>query len=130
MPARKTGDSRLGRVELAILDEVWNRRRATVREVQEALVRDSTPAYSTVLTMMRKLEQKGYLTHEVEDRAHVYRATLSRQAVRQGLLGDLLERVFSNSPSLLFSSLVERDRISKKEMGKIRALLAEEDGDE
>ncbi len=115
---------RLGRLELQIMNVVWNRGKATVHDVKNALSRRK-PAYSTILTMMRKLEVKGYLEHEVDGRTYVYRPLISQQAVRQGVLGDLVERLFEGSTSLLLTSLVEQNRISENELCEIRKLIEE-----
>jgi len=118
---------RLGKMEMAIMNAVWDHGRSTVHEVKEAISIGKKPAYSTVLTMMRKLEAKGYLEHEVDGRTYVYRSTLSRQVVRHSLLGDLLKRVFNGSPALLLSSLIEQDKIDERELEQIRNLLQERD---
>ena len=115
---------RLGRLELQIMNVVWDKGKATVHDVKNALSRRK-PAYSTILTMMRKLEVKGYLEHEVDGRTYVYRPLISQQAVRQGVLGDLVERLFEGSTSLLLTSLVEQNRISKNELREIRKLIKE-----
>jgi BlaI family penicillinase repressor len=123
MAKRGGAEIRLGRLELQIMKVVWDRGKATVRDVKNALSRGRKPAYSTVLTMMRKLEAKGYLAHEVRDRTYVYRATISRRAVRRSVLGDVLDRLFEGSPSLLLNSLVEQDRVGQKELREIRKLI-------
>ena len=96
--SKKPSEVRLGRLELQIMNVVWDRGSATVHDVKEALSRGRKPAYSTILTMMRKLEVKGYLKHEVNERTYVYQATISRQAARKSMLGDLLERVHRQVP--------------------------------
>jgi len=123
--SKKASEIRLGRLELQIMSVVWNKGSATVHDVKEALTRGRKPAYSTILTMMRKLEAKGYLEHDVADRTFVYRATISREQARHSMLGDLLERVFEGSPSLLVSSLVEQNHITEDELREIRKLIAE-----
>jgi len=115
---------RLGKLELQIMNVVWDRGRATVHDVKNALSRRK-PAYSTILTMMRKLEAKGYLKHEVDGRTYVYLPLISQQAVRQGVLGDVVERLFEGSTSLLLTSLVEQNRISENELCEIRKLIEE-----
>ncbi len=124
MANKINSDIRLGRLELQIMNVVWGRGKATVHDVKNALSRRK-PAYSTILTMMRKLEVKGYLEHEVDGRTYVYRPLISQQAVRQGVLGDLVERLFEGSTSLLLTSLVEQNRISKNELRQIRKLIEE-----
>jgi BlaI family penicillinase repressor len=123
--SKKPSEIRLGRLELQIMSVVWDKETATVHDVKEALSRGRKPAYSTILTMMRKLETKGYLEHDVADRTYVYRATISRQAARHSLLGDLLERVFEGSPSQLVSSLVEQNQLTERELSEIKRLIAE-----
>jgi BlaI family penicillinase repressor len=122
--SKKAAEIRLGRLELQIMTVVWDRGRATVHAVKETLSQGRKPAYSTILTMMRKLEAKGYLVHEVQDRTYVYRATISRHEVRQSMLGDLLERVFEGSPALLLSSLVEHSRVTDRERREIQKLMS------
>jgi predicted transcriptional regulator len=91
--SKRASEIRLGRLELQIMVVVWDKGRATVHDVKEALSQGRKPAYSTILTMMRKLEAKGYLVHAVQDRTYVYRATISRHDVRQSLLGDARTRL-------------------------------------
>ena len=124
MANKINSEIRLGRLELQIMNVVWDRGKATVHDVKNALSRRK-PAYSTILTMMRKLEAKGYLEHEVDGRTYVYRPSISQQAVRQGVLGDLVERLFEGSTSLLLTSLVEQNRISENELRQIRKLIEE-----
>jgi BlaI family penicillinase repressor len=120
---KKPLEIRLGRLGLQIMNVVWDKGKATVYDVKEAISRGRTPAYTTILTMMRKLEAKGYLEHDVDDRTYVYRAAISRQEVRRSLLADLLERVFEGSPSLLVNSLVEQNRVTEEELREIQKLL-------
>jgi len=118
-----TGEIRLGRIEMKIMNVVWDKGEATVHDVKEVLAQGRTPAYSTVLTMMRKLEAKGYLEHTVDDRTFVYQATITQQDVRQGVLGDIMARLFEGSPTLLFNSLVEQNGISETELREIQSLI-------
>ena len=124
MQKKKLSEIRLGRLELRIMNVVWDKGQATVHDVKDVISRGRKPAYSTILTMMRKLEAKGYLSHDVDDRTYVYRPIISRQTVRQGVIGDLLDRLFEGSPSLLLNSLVEQNRISKEELCEIRKLIS------
>jgi len=124
MAKKINSEIRLGRLEMQIMNVVWDRGEATVHDVKKALSRRK-PAYSTILTMMRKLEAKGYLKHEVDSRTYVYRPAISQQAVRQGVLGDLVERLFEGSTSLLLTSLIEQNRISENELCEIRKLIEE-----
>ena len=117
---KKPLEIRLGRLGLQIMNVVWDKGKATVYDVKETISQGRKPAYTTILTMMRKLEAKGYLEHDVDDRTYVYRAVISRQEVRHSLLSDLLERVFDGSPSLLVNSLVEQHKVTEEELREIR----------
>lgn len=123
MARHKDTEIRLGRLELQIMNVVWERGKATVHDVKDAISKGRKPAYSTILTMMRKLEAKGYLEHEVRDRTYVYRAVISRQQAEHGLIGEFVERLFGGSASLLVSSLVEQNRVSEKELHEIQELI-------
>ncbi len=124
MAKRDNSEIRLGKLELQIMNVVWDSGKATVHDVKRALSARK-PAYSTILTMMRKLEAKGYLEHDVHDRTYVYRSTISRQAVRHGVLGDILDRLFDGSALLLLNSLAEQNRISEKDLRQIKKLIKE-----
>ena len=123
MPRNESASPRLGRLEAQIMNVVWKRGSATVHEVKDTLGRGRKPAYSTILTMMRKLEAKGFLEHGVQDRKYVYRAAIDQQRVRRSVIHDLVERLFEGSPALLVSSLLEQEGVSDEEMAEIRKLM-------
>ena len=129
MAKKQSKEIRLGKLELQIMNAVWDKGSATVQEVKDALS-DRKHAYSTILTMMRKLEAKGYLKHDVDERTYVYQPVISRKAVRHGILTDILDRLFDGSASLLLNSLAEQDRIDKKELLEIQKLIKERERNE
>lgn len=94
----------------------------TVRDVYEALRERRQIAYTTVMTMMGILEQKGYLIKEPAERAHVYRPAEARQKVVRGMVRDFLNRVFDGSAKPLLMHLVEDDRLTPEEITEIAAL--------
>ena len=116
------GTIRLGRLELQIMDAVWQGDSATVREALDRM-RPARHAYSTILTMMRKLEAKGYLRHETEGRAFRYFPTITQQEVRRSAVSDLLDRLFGGSGRLVVSHLVEQKQINRGELDEIRRLI-------
>jgi predicted transcriptional regulator len=75
--------------------------------------------------MMRKIEAKGYLEHDVDDRTYVYRPTISQDAARRSILGDILDRLFAGSPTLLLNSLVEQNQVNEKELDQLKKLINE-----
>lgn len=126
MAGKKRKEIRLGRIEMAIMSVVWEMGKATVHDVRNAMKRRPKPAYTTVLTMMRKLEDKGYLTHKERDRSYVFTATICRENVRKSALDDLLERLFDGSPALLFNHLLAQKNVDEDQLREIRELLGEE----
>jgi predicted transcriptional regulator len=126
--ARKKSPN-LTEAELRLMDVVWEKGEATVSEVAEALPRDLGLAYNTVLTTMRILEEKGFLRHTKsrEGRAFLYRAVVGRDEASRTALRYLVSRFFRNSPELLVLNLLEDEELSRKELGRIRALLAGEE---
>jgi predicted transcriptional regulator len=112
----------LTEVELELMDVLWGKGSATVSEIVEALP-DERLAYSSVLTMMRILEQKGYVTHEKEGRAFVYRPLIDRQQAQKSVVGYLLKRFFNNSPELLVVNLLEHEDVGPDEIKRLRQMI-------
>jgi BlaI family penicillinase repressor len=124
MPKSVDDDVRLGKLELQIMNVVWDRGLATVQDVVGALTNGvRKPAYNTILTMMRKIEAKGYLAHDTEGRTFIYRPVLQKRDARRNILGTLVDRLFNGSPAQLVNSLVEEGRVSEKELAEIRKIL-------
>jgi BlaI family penicillinase repressor len=116
--------------ELAIMKVVWQKDEATVRDVYEAL-RESRPvAYTTVMTMMRILQEKGYLTRATHDKAHVYKPAKPRQQVIGGMVRDFLDRVFDGASDALLVHLARDNQLTPKQRKMVRQLLDEKDGDQ
>ena len=101
--------------ELAIMKVVWAREPATVRDVYDQLRARRDVAYTTVLTMMKILEQKGYVTKERVDRAFVYRAARPRQQVLGGMVREFIDRVFDGASRPMLLHLVKHTKLSDRE---------------
>ncbi|MBK8312855.1 MAG: BlaI/MecI/CopY family transcriptional regulator [Acidobacteria bacterium] len=112
----------LTEVELELMDVLWEKGRGTVSEIVEALP-EARLAYSSVLTMMRILEQKGYVRHEKEGRAFIYLPLVDREQARKSVIGYLLKRFFNNSPELLVVNLLEHEDVSPEEIRKLRYMI-------
>jgi BlaI family transcriptional regulator, penicillinase repressor len=111
--------------ELAIMKVVWRLDKATVRDVYEAL-RDRRPvAYTTVMTMMKILEEKGYLKKALVDRAHVYRPAQRRQQVVGAMVRDFLDRVFDGAPADLLVHLAKDNKLTDKQRRIVKQLIEE-----
>jgi predicted transcriptional regulator len=113
--------------ELAIMKVVWRLEKATVREVYEALLTRRDIAYTTVMTMMKILEEKGFLKKTRIDRAYQYRPTQPRHQVIGAMVRDFLDRVFDGAAAPLLVQLARDGRLSKDDKETIRRLAQEID---
>jgi len=105
--------------ELEIMKVIWERDRATVRDVYEALLERRKIAYTTVMTMMNILEQKKYLRKSAEDRAYIYRPAKPKKQVIKGMVREFVDRVFNGSAEPLLVHLVEEHDLSPEELDEI-----------
>ena len=109
--------------ELQIMKIVWQLGTATVREVYEELLKSRKIAYTTVMSMMGILEQKGRLRKTQRDRAYVYSPTESKGEVVGNMVHEFVKRVFDGSAKPLLVHLAENKKISQKELDEISGLL-------
>jgi BlaI family penicillinase repressor len=117
---------RLGKVQLEIMQILWERGQATARAITEALSQQQPIAHSTVQTLLRKLEAKEAITHDVEERTFVYRPLFQQTEVRQTAARDLLTRVFNGSVYGLMAHLLQHEPISRDELRRLRELVEKE----
>ena len=109
--------------ELELMKIIWQRESVTVRDVYESLLEHRKIAYTTVMTMMGILQEKGYVTKTNDAKAHVYQPAQPKQQVVTHLVSDFVERVFNGSAKPLLLNLVENEKLSAKEIHEIAALL-------
>jgi predicted transcriptional regulator len=109
--------------ELRLMEVLWRMERATVADVVAALAPPPL-AYSTVLTTMRTLEQKGHVMHEEEGRAFVYRPAIARTDAAKSATRHLLDRFFGSSPGALAVTLLDDEHVSDDDLEQIKRLLA------
>ena len=109
--------------ELEILHVLWTHDACTVREVHEALHRDSGAGYTTALKLLQIMHGKGLVTRDDSQRAHVFRAAVSKEKTQKRFLADLVQRVFEGSSSKLVLHALGSQRASREELREIRALL-------
>ena len=86
---------------------------------------DERLAYSSVLTMMRILEQKEYVTHEKSGRAFIYRPLVDRRTAQQSVIGYLLKRFFNNSPEQLVVNLLEHEEVGPREVKRLKKMISD-----
>ena len=108
--------------EADIMQVLWDHGPSVVSEVKDRLSDDL--AYTTVLTILRTLEQKGYVKHEEEGRVHRYFAAVRQDAARKSALQHLTGKLFKGSTELLFTHLVADRKLSKDQIERMRELLA------
>lgn len=116
---------RLGELELQILNVLWEQGPSTVREVLKALRVEPKPAYTTVLTMMRLMHEKGYLGRRERGRAHVYQARLREGPTKRGLLRQVVDSAFRGSAEAAVVRLLEDEKLSPRELERIKKLIAQ-----
>jgi predicted transcriptional regulator len=110
-------------VEARIMTMLWTKERATVSDLVTALKPKYPAAYSTVQTMLRILETKGYVKHEKSGRAFIYRPLIDQRQARRRALSHLVSRLFDNSHSLLVLNVLEDDRIDPAELDRLKKLI-------
>jgi predicted transcriptional regulator len=124
MPRQKS--SNLTDAELRLMDVLWTIGSGTVSEVADALPPKVPLAYSSVLTTLRVLENKGYLTHTKQGRAFIYHPLVGREQARKSAVAHLLGRFFENSPELLMLNLIGDGKIKPGELARLTARIEKE----
>jgi BlaI family penicillinase repressor len=113
----------LGELQQAILSVLWSREAATTAAVHEALRPKRGLALTTIATMLRKMEDKGLVSHTVDGRQFVYRAAVSEDQVRRSMVGELVGRLFGGDPRALVAHLVSENEIDAAELDQLRRRL-------
>ena len=119
----------LGLQELQIMKVVWDRGRVTVRDVYEVLRARRQVAYTTVMTTMTILDQKGFLKRTPgEDRAFVYEPARSRETVMRAMVNEFLDRVFGGSVNPLMLHLIQDKHLTEKDLDELRRAIRKKGG--
>jgi len=117
-PSRSLTDA-----EARVMAVIWQLKKATVGEVVVALRKRRVVTYSTVQTILRILETKGYVTHDKVARAFVYRPLVDERQARRRALRHLVSRLFNNSPSLLVLNVLQDEDIDPAELTRLKKLI-------
>jgi BlaI family penicillinase repressor len=118
---------RFGHQQLKIMQLLWKQGQMSAREITGALNRDEAFAHSTVQTLLRQLETKKAVAHKTDGRTFKFFAAVDEQKATQGLIRDLLARLFRGSPVELAAHLVQNEKLSKEELRRLRALIAKKE---
>ena len=121
MPPRKSPT--LTEAELRLMNVLWLKGSATVQQVLDALPKNPSLAYNSVLTTIRILEKKGYVQHVKDGRAHVYMPLVGKREATRFEIRHLVTRFFNNSHELLVLDILEDDSIDQQELKRLRELL-------
>jgi predicted transcriptional regulator len=116
--------------ERKVLEVLWKKKSASVREVTDELSKKSPTAYTTVLTMLGILEKKGLVSHVRDGRAFIYSAAISRSEATASALQHLLKQFFNGSPAVLAQHLVQEHDIGPSEMDALRRMIDDAPDDE
>jgi len=109
--------------ELEVLKILWERGPSTVREVMEVLNQDRQRAYTSVMSLLNVMAEKGLAERHAEGRAFLYKAAVARESALKELVGDVLGRAFEGSASALVSQLLDHSRPSREELNEIRRVI-------
>ena len=107
--------------EADLMQILWERGASTAAEVRDRLSDDL--AYTTVLTVLRTLEAKGYVDHKEDGRAHRYRARIAQQAARSNAVKHLMRKLFCGSAELLLTQLVSDHKLDQQQVERVQLLL-------
>jgi BlaI family penicillinase repressor len=114
---------RLGDLQLRIMKILWERGPLAAAEVQDALG-GAELAYTTVATMLRKMEQRGLVSHSIDGRRFVYKPTVRPETVTRNMAGDILDRLFEGDLADMVSHLLTTREVSREELGRLEQLIA------
>ncbi len=115
----------LGQLQKTVMEILWDLGEATAQQVLEVLQRSHAKklAYTTVLSVLQKLEKNGWLKHRLEGRSYLYRAVQSRSDEGRRSLKSFMERVFGGDPLLLFQHLVQHRRFTRAELDELQQMI-------
>jgi predicted transcriptional regulator len=116
---------RLGDLQLKIMKVLWNREEATVAQVIEGIENHADLAYTTVATMLRKMEARGLVAHRAEGRSFLYRAKVAAADVSRSMADHLVDRLFEGSLLDVVNHLLTTREVSGEELRQLEKLIAE-----
>ncbi len=125
MPAKTS--TTLTEAELRLMEVLWSKGPRTVQQVVDALPADAPLAYNSVLTTIRILEKKGYVEHDKDGRAHIFKPVVARQDAARSEIRNLVRRMFRDSHELLLLNVLEEEQIDLAELKRLREMLQNDD---
>ena len=113
----------LGSLQQAVMEVVWEKNEATVQEVRAAIKGRKRAAYTTVLSVLQKLEKAGWVRHRAEGRAYVYSPLRSREQEGSSALWRFIDGVFRGDPMLMFQHLMDGNRLDDEALAELRRMI-------
>lgn len=120
----------LGETEMEVLHHVWDMGEATVKQVRKKILENREVAYTTIMTVMKNLAEKGYLKYRKDGVTYVYSPAREPESVRSNLVRELMKKVFKGSPKELIQTLVNSDNLSGKELVEIKNMIDQMEDDQ
>lgn len=120
-----TKKNHLASLQLAIMQILWDRDEATVAEVREALQNERPLAYTTIATMLTKMERNGQVKHRNEGRINIYRPAVKRDTVSRSMVSDLATRLFRGDVTAMVAHLLDGCEVTSEELAQLKALVRE-----
>ena len=114
---------RLGKLQRAVLETVWEMGEMTVRQVWERLCPEKEVSYTTILAAMQRLEKSGWLRHRAQGKTNIYEPTRTREQAGASSVRTFVQRMFDGSALLMFRQLVEEGELSDAELEELRKLI-------
>jgi BlaI family penicillinase repressor len=117
------GQTQLGRLQFRIMQVLWDRGRASAREITDALNESEAVAHSTVQTLLRQLEAKGAVGHDAADRTFVFFPHLKEDKVKRTAAREMLDHIFAGNVGSLVAHLLKSERLSRDELDELYRLI-------
>lgn len=120
----------LGETEMEVLNHVWDMGEATVKQVRKQILKKREVAYTTIMTVMKNLAEKGYLKYRKDGVTYVYSPAQEPESVRSNLIKDLMTKVFKGSPKEMVQALVNSEDLTEKDLTEIKSMINEMEDDQ
>jgi predicted transcriptional regulator len=108
---------------MEVLHDVWELGEATVKDVRKRILENREVAYTTIMTVMKNLTEKGYLKYRKDGVTYVYSPAQEPESVRSSLINNLITKVFKGSPKELIQTLVKSEDLTEKELTEIKSMI-------
>jgi len=125
MTKKKRSERLLTEVELEMMNVIWKSDQCTIRSVVDQLPKERRLAYTSVATMMKILEEKGFLTSENQEKTHVFSPVIGKEDYERRTLNHVAEKLFEGSPSSMVMKLIDDADLSREELKAIQKTLEE-----